>query len=91
MLKISLFLFPQLFVRNDEGTYPKCNGGDRPVICLVRHSSPFGRLLNRSSFEYLMRHSPSSLLKKNSRLEDAKDLLKVEIGTPGFDKNIMKA
>ncbi len=64
-----------------EDTYAKNNKQDEPVICLVRHSSPFGRLLNRSSFEYLMRHSPASLLKKNSRLEDAKDLLKIEIGT----------
>jgi len=67
-------------VENDIiNTYTKNNQEDKPVICLVRHSSPFGRLLNRSSFEYLMRRSPSSLLKKNARLEDAKDLLKVEI------------
>jgi len=55
------------------------NKNEVPIVCLVRHLSPMGRLLNRSSFEYLARHLPSSHLKKDSPISDAKDLLKIEI------------
>ena len=56
------------------------NNQEIPVICLIRHSSPLERLFNRSTIEFFMKHNPSSRLQKDSRIEDAKDLLKVEIG-----------
>ena len=61
-------------------------GKDYPIICLVRQLSPIGRLLNRSSFEFMVGMSPSSQVHKG-KVQDAKDLLKVEIAgikTPPF-------
>ncbi len=49
------------------------------IVCLVRHLSPMGRLLNRSGFEFMARMSPHSQVHKQDKLEDYKDLLKVEI------------
>jgi hypothetical protein len=68
---------------------------EEPIICLVRHLSPVGRLLNRSAFEFMARMSPQwhshlhSHLQvhkhkhkhkhNQSEIKDSKDLLKVEI------------
>ena len=51
---------------------------EKPVICLVRHLSPVGRLLSRSAFDFSLSNSPSVRL--GGRIEDSRDLLKVEIG-----------
>jgi hypothetical protein len=48
-----------------------------PITCLVRHLSPMGRLMNKPAFEFLTKNSPS--IGKYTNVEDAKDLLKVEI------------
>lgn len=48
-----------------------------PVTCLVRHLSPMGRLMNKPAFEFMAKYSPS--IGKYVNVEDAKDLLKVEI------------
>lgn len=48
-----------------------------PITCLVRHQSPMGRLLNKSAFEFLEKYSPT--IGKYHNVEDAKDLIKVEI------------
>ncbi len=58
---------------------------DKPIICLIRHSSPIERFFSRSTIEKLMRYNPSSQLKIHSKIEDAKDLLKVEIGKGWMD------
>lgn len=52
---------------------------ERPVICLVRHLSPLGRLLTKSAFDFSLSNSPAVRL--GGRVEDARDLLKVELGT----------
>jgi hypothetical protein len=48
-----------------------------PITCLVRHLSPMGRLMNKPAFEFMAKYTPS--IGKYVNVEDAKDLLKVEI------------
>jgi len=64
---------------DNTAIFSKNPNEDKPILCLVRHSSPIERLLNLSSTGFFMRHSPSSYWKTNSHLDDAKQLLKVEI------------
>jgi len=56
---------------------------EKPVVCLVRHLSPVGRLLNRSAFNFIMKSHPTTGLERDSQ-EDAHELLKVEIGESAF-------
>ena len=71
-------------VENDIPSFVHESGSEareEPVICLVRQLSPMARLLNRSSFNFMVGMNPSSQLngKDKSQLQHAKDLLKVEI------------
>ena len=55
---------------------------EKPVICLVRHLSPVGRLLSKSAFDFSLKNAPSVRL--GGKIEDSRDLLKVEIGVYEF-------
>lgn len=50
---------------------------DRPIMCLFHHSSPVGRILGTSSFNMSLNNSPSVRL--GGRVEDSRDLLRIEI------------
>ena len=50
---------------------------EKPVICLVRHLSPVGRLLSKTAFDFSLSNSPAVRL--GGRIEESRDLLKVEI------------
>uniref|UniRef100_A0A7S1YP60 Uncharacterized protein n=1 Tax=Ditylum brightwellii TaxID=49249 RepID=A0A7S1YP60_9STRA len=54
---------------------------EKPIVCYIRHLSPVGRLLNRTAFEFAMKHSPRNklLLEEKGGLFHESDLLKVEI------------
>ncbi len=52
---------------------------DEPITCLIYQLSPVGRLLNRPAFELMAKISPLSQVHGLSKLEDSRDLLKVEI------------
>lgn len=56
----------------------KYGGKEKPIVCLIRHLSPAGRLLHRSAFDFMTRMSPHSQVHKK-KMEDSKELLKVEI------------
>lgn len=71
-------------VENDVASFVRESDSgirEEPIICLVRQLSPMARLLNRSSFNFMVGMHPSSQLngKDKSQLQHAKDLLKVEI------------
>jgi len=67
-------------VEKDHRSFGHEYGGEEPIVCLVRQLSPMARLLNRSSFDFMVRMNPSSQLNgKEQNIQDAKDLLKVEI------------
>jgi hypothetical protein len=58
----------------------ECEGGkDKPIQCLVFHLSPFGMLLSRSAFDFVMRTSPSAAIGRRLE-ENADELLLLEIG-----------
>jgi hypothetical protein len=61
--------------------YTPVDTGDveKPIVCLVRHLSPVGRLLSRSAFDFVMRRHPAAAVEASSN-EDKHELLKVEIG-----------
>ena len=50
---------------------------EKPVVCLIRHLSPVGRLLSKTAFDFSLSNSPSVRL--GGRIEESRDLLKVEI------------
>lgn len=50
---------------------------EKPVVCLVRHLSPVGRLLSKTAFDFSLSNSPAVRL--GGRIEESRDLLKVEI------------
>lgn len=50
---------------------------EKPVVCLVRHLSPVGRLLSKTAFDFSLTNSPAVRL--GGRIEESRDLLKVEI------------
>ena len=50
---------------------------EKPVICLVRHLSPVGRLLSKTAFDFSLSNSPAVRL--GGRIEESRDLLKIEI------------
>ena len=52
---------------------------EMPIICMVRHLSPSGRLLSRSAFDLLMKTNPAVAAGKILE-ENTDELLKVEIG-----------
>mmetsp|Transcript_23848 Transcript_23848/g.36874 ORF Transcript_23848/g.36874 Transcript_23848/m.36874 type:complete len:427 (-) Transcript_23848:1231-2511(-) len=61
---------------NNNSTPGTFDHTEKPIVCLIRHSSPMGRLLNRSAFNVFHRASPAAAIGK--RLEDDA-LLQVEI------------
>jgi len=65
-------------VEKDINSLARESGKEESIVCLVRQLSPIARLLNRSSFDFMVGISPSSQVNKG-KLHDAKDLLKVEI------------
>lgn len=66
-------------VENKYSTNPE-KGTEQPIVCLIRHLSPVGRLLNKASFNYMVNVNPSSqVVDSKGDLRNAKDLLKVEI------------
>lgn len=50
---------------------------EKPVVCLIRHLSPVGRLLSKTAFDFSLSNSPAVRL--GGRIEESRDLLKVEI------------
>ena len=50
---------------------------EAPVICLVRHLSPVGRLLSKTAFDFSLSNSPAVRL--GGAAEKSRDLLKIEI------------
>ena len=50
---------------------------EAPVICLVRHLSPVGRLLSKTAFNFSLSNSPAVRL--GGAVEKSRDLLKIEI------------
>jgi hypothetical protein len=52
---------------------------EKPIICMVRHLSPTGRLLSRSAFDFLMKTNPSAAAGKILE-ENTNELLQIEIG-----------
>ena len=50
---------------------------EEPVICLVRHLSPVGRLLSKTAFDFSLSNSPSVRL--GGAVEKSRDLLRIEI------------
>ena len=50
---------------------------EKPVVLLVRHLSPVGRLLSKSAFDFSLSNSPAVRL--GGRIKESRDLLKVEI------------
>jgi len=56
---------------------------EKPIVCLVRHLSPMGRLMNRTAFDFMARNSPTSSSLRgglDSKLkDDPRNLIKVEI------------
>lgn len=54
-------------------------GNDQPIQLLVFHLSPFGRMLSRSAFDFVMRTSPSAAIGRRLE-ENADELLRLEIG-----------
>jgi len=50
---------------------------EKPVICLVRHLSPIGRLLSKTAFDFSLSNSPTVRLVGS--IEESRDLLRVEI------------
>lgn len=52
---------------------------EMPIVCLVRHLSPIGRLLGRSAFDFVMRSHPAASVESSSD-EEKHELLRVEIG-----------
>jgi len=56
---------------------------EKPIVCLVRHLSPMGRLMNRTAFDFMARNSPTFIslgegLDSNLK-DDTRNLIKVEI------------
>ena len=68
-------------VASNAGIQNMSNAAEKPVICLVRHLSPVGRLLSKSAFDFSLSNSPSVRL--GGRIEDSRDLLKIEVGKLG--------
>mmetsp|Transcript_18879 Transcript_18879/g.40836 ORF Transcript_18879/g.40836 Transcript_18879/m.40836 type:complete len:398 (-) Transcript_18879:390-1583(-) len=66
-----------LAASKNTGIQNTSNVAEKPVICLVRHLSPVGRLLSKSAFDFSLSNSPSVRL--GGRIEDSRDLLKIEI------------
>lgn len=71
-------------VESDVASFAHESGSgtrEEPIVCLVRQLSPMARLLNRSSFNFMVGMNPSSQLngRDKSQLQHSKDLLKVEI------------
>jgi hypothetical protein len=64
-------------VRNTTGA-----STEQPIVCLVHHLSPLGRLLSRSAFNFSIQNSPRAKL--GVSLKDRRDLLKIEIGMTFF-------
>lgn len=61
------------YYTTDEGD------AEMPIVCLVRHLSPTGRLLNKSGFDFFMRVNPVAASGKSLE-ENSHELLRIEIG-----------
>ena len=69
---------PKLYEQQSSTTTTDASIVEKPIVCHVHHLSPTGQLLlNRTSFDWFVRTSPSTAIGK--KLEDDDDLIQVEI------------
>jgi len=65
--------------QESHASYGKLKKQERPIICLVRHVSPMGRLMNRATFDFFTRYSPTYSASNSKSSNFLKNLLRVEI------------